>query len=251
MTMGNDNSSNEINTGTELQEMHTPLPKNKNERQITDKKPLQDDRKENSAVENRERQKNRKKFEDKDLPNERFQYVYFWKRSSYLSQQFPSKFVVDKITYTSAEQYMMHQKAVLMGDKESADIIKALDEPSEIKKIGRHVKNFNQELWEISCQDVVEKGNMAKFSQNEDLKDLLFSTYPKTLVEASPIDRIWGIGLSKDDQRAWNKETWRGHNLLGEILTKVRNTLMGSFLEPVVPVKADEDIVHQGENELN
>lgn len=179
------------------------------------------------------------RFWDKDLPNEKNLYEYFWKRHSVFSQWYPCKFMVDDIPYTSSEQYMMHQKAVLMDDKESAEIILALHEPAEIKKVGRNVQNFNQELWESRCLDVVEKGNMEKFSQNEELKKKLFDTYPKTLVEASPIDTIWGIGLSEKDRRAWNRETWRGQNHLGEILTKVRDKLLelNPVPVPVVPVK--------------
>lgn len=66
----------------------------------------------------------------------------------------------------------------------------------------------------------------SKFSQNEELKEWLLRTFPRTLVEASPMDRIWGIGLAKEDHRAWNKQTWRGQNLLGQILTRVRDNLM-------------------------
>lgn len=125
-----------------------------------------------------------------------------------------------------------------MGDKMRAEIIMALHEPQEIKQQGRCVQNFNQELWYGVRQEIVETGNMAKFSQNEKLKNHLFSTFPKILVEASPMDRIWGIGLSKDDKRALKKETWRGQNLLGYILTRIRDKWMESFLEPVVSVKA-------------
>ena len=75
-----------------------------------------------------------------------------------------------------------------------------------------------------------------QFSQNEEFKQRLVSTYPKTLGEASPIDRFWGIGLSEDDKRAWNKRTWRGRNMLGEVLTKVRNTIMTSNLKPANPL---------------
>lgn len=194
---------------------------------------LQDEGKENFSAESREGLKNQIRFWNKNLPNEKHLYKYFWKEHSVFSQWYSCTFTVDEQTYSSAEQYMMHQKAVLMDDEESAKLILALNEPEEIKRIGRHIKNFNQELWEIYCLDVVEKGNMAKFSQNEKLRDELFSTYPKTLVEASPIDRIWGIGLSEKDKRAWNKETWRGQNLLGQILTKVRDKLMEPFLKPV------------------
>lgn len=86
-----------------------------------------------------------------------------------------------------------------------------------------------------------------QFSQNEDLKEQLFSTFPKTLVEASPLDNIWGIGLARDDRRAWNKLSWKGQNLLGEILTKVRDKLMKSFLEPVVLEKTEGDPIQESE----
>lgn len=118
-----------------------------------------------------------------------------------------------------------------MGDVDRAAIIMALDDPNEIKKQGRHVNNFNQDIWESNCQEIVENGNMAKFSQNEKLKEQLISTYPKTLVEASPYDKIWGIGLLEDDPRAWNKQTWLGKNQLGEILTRVRERLRNPIRE--------------------
>ncbi|XP_062581098.1 uncharacterized protein LOC134242910 [Saccostrea cucullata] len=177
-----------------------------------------------------------------ELPDEREQYEYFWKSHSVFSQWYMKDFEVDGIKYNCAEQYMMHQKAVLMKDHESAQIILALDEPREMKQRGRYVENFNQELWDKNCRNIVEKGNMAKFSQDKKSKDILFSTYPKTLVEASPMDKIWGIGLAKDDERAWNKQTWRGQNLLGEILTKVRDTLMDKegTLKPVDPESVKE-----------
>jgi predicted NAD-dependent protein-ADP-ribosyltransferase YbiA (DUF1768 family) len=87
-----------------------------------------------------------------------------------------------------------------------------------------------------------------QFSQNEKLKEKLFSTYPKTLVEASPVDKIWGIGLAKEDRRAWNRDTWRGQNLLGEILTKVRDTLMEQqgILDPV-KLQTEETAAKQGD----
>lgn len=120
---------------------------------------------------------------------------------------------------------MMQQKAVLMNDMDTAKIIMALYKPNEMKHFGRYVKNFSRTLWDQDCMEIVEKGNIAKFLQNDDLKKILVSTYPKTLVQASPYDKIWGIGLRKDDPRAWNKSTWLGKNLLGEILTRVRDKL--------------------------
>lgn len=159
------------------------------------------------------------------LEKEKEKFEYFWQKHSVFSQWYPCSFVVDGIAYNCAEQYMMHQKAEIMGDEDSAEAIMTLDDPNEIKKRGRRVKNFNQDIWESCCQDIVRRGNMEKFLQNEELKQQLLWTYPKTLVEASPYDRIWGIGLSEDDPRAWNKLTWKGKNLLGEILTTVRESL--------------------------
>ncbi|XP_034334941.2 uncharacterized protein [Magallana gigas] len=163
--------------------------------------------------------------ENEQPENEKDKYEYFWQKESVFSQWYPSKFVVDGVEYSCAEQYMMQQKAILMNDMETADIIMALDAPNEMKQTGRYVKNFNQTVWDQHCTRIVEKGNIAKFSQNDDLKMTLFSTYPKTLVEASPYDKVWGIGLRKNDPRAWSKSTWQGKNLLGEILTRVRDKL--------------------------
>ncbi|XP_052711593.1 uncharacterized protein LOC128185925 isoform X1 [Crassostrea angulata] len=163
--------------------------------------------------------------ENKQFENEKDKFEYFWQKESVFSQWYPSKFVVDGVEYSCAEQYMMQQKAILMDDMETADIIMALDAPIEMKQYGRYVKNFSQTLWDQHCTRIVEKGNIAKFSQNDDLKMTLFSTYPKTLVEASPYDKVWGIGLRQNDRRAWNKSTWLGKNLLGEILTRVRDKL--------------------------
>lgn len=177
-------------------------------------------------MEGRRNKNGRKKWWSRDLPDERDKYEYFWRKESIFSQWYPCEFEVDGRTYNCTEQYMMHQKAVLMNDMESAEIIMALDEPREMKQQGRYVENFDQKIWDKQCTNVVERGNRAKFSQNEELKEQLLNTYPKTLVEASPMDKIWGIGLSKEDQRAWNKKTWRGRNLLGEVLTKVRDNLM-------------------------
>lgn len=167
-----------------------------------------------------------KKFWDSGLPDERDKYEYFWGNRSVFSQWYPCKFEIDGKSYNCAEQYMMHQKAVLMDDMERAEIIMALDDPREMKKQGRYVENFDKKKWDKHCQDVVEKGNIGKFSQNEELKEWLLRTFPRTLVETSPMDRIWGIGLAKEDHRAWNKKTWRGQNLLGEVLTRVRDNLM-------------------------
>lgn len=153
------------------------------------------------------------------------QYEFFWKSRSPFSQWYLSDFTIDGIAFNSAEQYMMHSKAMLFEDEDIAyDVLRESD-PREQKRFGRLVRNFNLQLWEASCSAIVERGNKAKFSQDENLKRILLDTYPKTLVEASPYDVIWGIGLEEDDPMAWDCKTWRGQNLLGKALTKVRDEL--------------------------
>ncbi|CAG2247029.1 K09935 [Mytilus edulis] len=147
---------------------------------------------------------NKKEIELKNKALE--QYEFFWKSRSPFSQWYEIEFTIDGITFNSAEQYMMYSKAMLFEDEDIAyDVLKESD-PREQKRFGRLVRNFNLQLWEASCSAIVERGNKAKFSQNENLKRILLDTYPKTLVEASPYDVIWGIGLEEDDPMAWDWE---------------------------------------------
>ncbi|KAL4237093.1 hypothetical protein ACF0H5_005475 [Mactra antiquata] len=154
------------------------------------------------------------------------QYHYFWKEYSPFSQWHPSKFTVDGNKYCCAEQYMMYTKAVLLHDDELASKILSCKDPSIIKGLGREVIQFSSDLWSSNCLHVVKEGNQAKFSQNHKLMEALFSTYPKILVEASPYDKKWGIGLNKKQESAWNEVTWEGLNLLGFLLTELRDEMM-------------------------
>jgi len=150
-------------------------------------------------------------------------FTFFW---SGLFSNWPlSPFQLDGIWYNCSEQWMMAEKARLFGDTGTLAKILVSIEPREQKALGRQVKGFDKAKWDKVARDVVYKGCFAKFSQNPDLKKTLFDTEGTTLVEASPEDRIWGIGLSKHDPRAQNRPTWRGKNWLGEVLTKVREDL--------------------------
>jgi ribA/ribD-fused uncharacterized protein len=119
---------------------------------------------------------------------------------------------------------MMWRKGVLFGASQSLldDIISS--SPSDAKKLGKKVPNFNQAIWDVAAKPLVAEGNYAKFSQNPQALTALLATHGTILVEASPNDRIWGIGLAADDPRAWNRDTWLGLNWLGEVLTDVCNT---------------------------
>lgn len=150
-------------------------------------------------------------------------FTFFYK--SKLSQWHMVNFVVDGVTYNCAEQYMMAQKALLFGDTEMYKKIMESNSPKFHQDCGREVKGFVQSVWDENARKIVFKGNLARFTQNEDQKKHLLSTGTTTLVETSPIDRVWGIGLGKDDPRARSRSTWRGKNWLGQVLTMVREEI--------------------------
>jgi len=156
------------------------------------------------------------------MENEKF--TFFW--SGPFSQWHPSPFVRTSVWYSHAEQYMMAKKAMMFGDMEAHGRIMCAVDPADQKRYGRQVKDFDEEKWKEAARDIVFRGNYAKFTQNQNLKALLMATKGTTLVEASPHDKIWGIGLKKDDPRALKRETWLGTNWLGETLTKVREAII-------------------------
>ena len=149
-------------------------------------------------------------------------FVFFY--GGPFSQWYRSVFEVDGTKYNCAEQYMMAQKAKLFWDEEAyAKIMKSHD-PSTQKATGRQVKNFDVAKWSAVSRDFVYKANLAKFSEPS-LKKVLLETGDKEIVEASPTDKIWGIGLGEDDPRRFDKSQWQGLNWLGETIMKVRETL--------------------------
>ena len=161
------------------------------------------------------------------------EFVFFWGHKNHgkgitkhcLSQFYPCKFKKDGIVYNCAEQYMMSEKAKVFKDEETYQLILNEREPAQIKKYGRQIKNFNDEEWNKHKNKVVVEGNVLKFSQNEDLKEFLIETGDKILVEASPHDRIWGIGIDANNPDANNPHKWKGENLLGFSLMEVRDII--------------------------
>lgn len=168
---------------------------------------------------------------------QKIKFLFFWGHrespngeitSSCFSQWWASPFVVDGVKYPTAEHWMMAQKALLFNDLESYQKIINAKSPAEAKTLGRAVKNFNEEVWNTHRFDIVVNGNLAKFTQNEALKNYLINTGKRILVEASPVDRIWGIGLTADSEKAKNPMLWNGLNLLGFALMKVRDLIIGN-----------------------
>ncbi|MDT0341296.1 NADAR family protein [Streptomyces litchfieldiae] len=144
-----------------------------------------------------------------------------------LSQWWPSGFVVDGVAYASAEHWMMAAKARLFGDTSRAEAILAARTPAEAKNLGRLVRGFDEERWAAARFEVVVAGNVAKFGQDPALRAYLLGTRQRVLVEASPRDRVWGIGLSAEDERATDPARWPGQNLLGFALMEARARLAG------------------------
>lgn len=160
------------------------------------------------------------------------EFVFFWQvdaeseeRREYLSQWYPAEFVVDNINYLTAEHYMMAEKARVFGDDGIRNAILRTYSPETVKKLGRMVRGFDSVTWEKHRVDVVLRGNEAKFGQNDALRNYLLSTGDKILVEASPFDEIWGVGLAEDDPRITDPRQWKGLNLLGFALMAVRSRL--------------------------
>jgi ribA/ribD-fused uncharacterized protein len=142
-----------------------------------------------------------------------------------LSQWWPAAFALGGERYPTAEHYMMAEKARLFGDYERLALILEAESPDRAKALGRKVQNFDAARWDAAAFSIVVAGNLAKFGQNPPLKAYLLATGEKVIVEASPVDRIWGIGMAADDPRAAHPAEWQGRNLLGFALMAVRAQL--------------------------
>lgn len=155
-------------------------------------------------------------------------FTYFWKSASPFSQWHESPYTLEingvSYQYSCAEQGMMHGKALLFGDDEVAAQILATPSPREMKALGRMVRGFNDKIWNEHRIEIVHCNSVAKFTQNRSLCEALLNT-TGDLVEASPYDRIWGVGLKEADARKMNPHKWHGLNLLGRILTRVRDEI--------------------------
>lgn len=141
----------------------------------------------------------------------------------FLSNWYLSEFQYDGICYSSMEQYMMYQKAVLFGDLEIAEQILKTGQVAVIKALGRSVRNYEESVWAGRRQIIVYRGLVEKFSQNSESREMLLATKDAVLAECAVKDRIWGIGLSMHDERRFDQKQWLGQNLLGYALMEVRD----------------------------
>lgn len=168
---------------------------------------------------------------------ERLKYVFFWGHQpkkdgsigkTCFSQWFESSFSLNGISYLTAEHYMMAEKARLFDDQDALNQIIASQTPALAKKLGRGIRGFDEARWNERRFDAVVEGNLAKFSQHASLKEFLLNTGDRILVEASPVDKIWGVGMAEDHLDIENPALWQGLNLLGFALMKVRQQLLAA-----------------------
>ena len=166
---------------------------------------------------------------------DQFKYLYFWGHTpkqvdlidkSCFSQWYPAQFKDEGIEYLTAEHYMMAQKAKLFNDEEIFAQILQVKHPNEAKQLGRKVRNYDEKIWQEKRFDIVVQANFAKFSQHPELKNFLLATKDHILVEASPVDKIWGIGMAQDHLHTQDPSQWQGLNLLGFALMRVRDQLL-------------------------
>jgi ribA/ribD-fused uncharacterized protein len=171
---------------------------------------------------------------DRYSKDEKLKYLFFWGHQpkkdgsiseSCFSQWWPAPFLVDGITYKTAEHWMMAEKARLFNDEQHASKIISSQSPAAAKKIGRTILNFDEVRWNAWKYKIVREGNYHKFSQHPELREFLLHTGERVLAEASPVDNIWGIGMAKTDVHITNPNQWQGQNLLGFALMEVRDRL--------------------------
>jgi len=160
----------------------------------------------------------------KNLIFNKYNSIFFWgsrHECYFLSNFYPCKVVFRDLVFPSSEHLYMWKKARYFNDIETSDLIVKADTAKEAKKLGRSVKGFDESQWSYVSGSSMMSALLHKF-QNEDLKQMLIDTKEKYLVEASPVDKIWGIGLSPDDQLRFQSANWTGLNLLGTCLMQVR-----------------------------
>ncbi len=168
------------------------------------------------------------------LSGEQMKFIYFWGHTAAagdtigkfcLSQWYIAPFAINHIVYKTAEHYMMAQKAMLFGDENIFEKILQAEKPGEAKALGREITQFNDAIWNAEKYKIVFTGNYHKFNQHPSLRNYLINTQNRILVEASPVDMIWGIGMDENDKRLSDITTWPGENMLGFALMEVRDVL--------------------------
>ena len=157
-------------------------------------------------------------------------YIYFWGDwpSNFQPVKFTIKFDGKTHTFHNSEQFFMFAKAMTFKDEKIAEqILREGIDPKKAKKLGRKVSNYDDKVWDKLRYKIMLKGNMCKYTQNEELKKKLLDPNfdGKHFCEASPKDRVWGCGLHENDPLIDDESNWLGQNLLGKVLDEVRERI--------------------------
>ena len=177
-------------------------------------------------------------------------HIYFW--TNWMSNWTPSnlKIYYDGELFTNSEQIFMYIKAKFFGDENKAgEIVRLGSNPAIAKKLGREVSGYDEEAWSASRFDAMYAAVKAKFESDRVLTKQLMETDTKTLVEASPVDIIWGVGIHEKDDAILDESNWKGQNLLGKVLMKVRTELQAKNGYMVSPQKLKEMEIKRKEKE--
>lgn len=152
-------------------------------------------------------------------------HIYFY--TEFYSNWHPCKFIdpINRIEFSNSEQCFMYYKAKFFHDDEIADLIAETPNPKDNKNLGRRIQNYNEDAWRCVRLGFMVYANFLKFSQNQEFKIGLLNTGEKILVEASKVDKIWGVGLSQNDDLILDEKNWLGLNCLGSALMLVRKKL--------------------------
>ena len=151
--------------------------------------------------------------------------------NGFLSNWYKADFEYARRRFSSVEQYMMYQKAIVFDDKEIAEYILATSDVAEIKALGRNVSNYDDTVWSGVRQIIIYRGLLEKFRQNKELEHQLLETGDAVLAECAVKDRIWGIGLNMRDNDRLDIKKWKGQNLLGFALMEVRKYLVKELMK--------------------
>jgi ribA/ribD-fused uncharacterized protein len=153
------------------------------------------------------------------------EFIFYFGEESVFSHWYKCKFQIDEKTYGCVGQYIMYKKALLFDDEAIAHKIMNSSSPARHRSLGKQVSGFDKKKWHEHCLTYSLEGNLAKFSQNPILRKALLQSAGKSFAEASPYDRVWGIGLSLSNPKIHDRANWRGKNWAGESLEAARKEL--------------------------
>ena len=159
------------------------------------------------------------------MPRREDKMAFFTKNAPF-SNHFISPFRIEGKEFLCVEQYLMYAKAILFGDETNANYVMQANDPVEHKRLGSKINHFNKQIWKKKRLNVTDTVLHAKFTQNPRLRQMLWDTGNKLIIEANPTTNFWSCGLTLCDHKVWEPKSWKGKNALGELMMKVRNDLL-------------------------